>query len=145
MSSRLAVLALTFCTTAAAACGERVDAPTGPSSPASFAGTYALQTVNGAPLPYTLLDLGLFRLVIISDVLTFRNDGVVTETNTSDTFQQGIGTSRRTQTGVGSFTVRGNTVTVTWPVSGIYTYTRNGSLLSVFEPQFGATWVYRRQ
>ncbi|MHB1073119.1 MAG: hypothetical protein ACYC3Q_09890 [Gemmatimonadaceae bacterium] len=61
-----------------AACGN--DSATGPSSNA-VSGTYALQTVNGNPLPFTFTDPQSGTTVSLqSDVFVFSANGTWTET-----------------------------------------------------------------
>ncbi len=54
-----------------AACGDKVSAPT----PASVAGTWRLQTVNGSGLPYVLMQSAAGKAELISDVITAAADG----------------------------------------------------------------------
>src|SRR5438046_1312301 len=60
---------------AVAACGG--DSATGPAA-ASIAGTYALKTVNSAPLPYQMPDDGTGTVEILADSYTLADDGKYT-------------------------------------------------------------------
>jgi hypothetical protein len=140
-SSRTCYLLVLFI---AVACTGTADATSAPGTPA-ISGTYVLQSVDGARLPYTLIDLGdTYKFTLLGDRLTFATAGTVTELDSSETINDGS-VSRAVQIGVGSFVVVGNSIEVTWPQSGTYDYTLSSDLISVFEPTFQKTWVYRKQ
>lgn len=124
------------------ACGGGADSAVGPNG---FAGSYALQTLDGHPLPYPIIDMGSdFTFLILSDQLTFDRNGTVTEVDINRTTKYGL-TTTDTQKTRGSYVVKDKVVTVGWPSSGVYDYTITGDALSVFEPVFQMTWVYKRQ
>src|SRR5215204_3380476 len=54
-----------------AACGHD---SVGPSSPSAIAGTYTLTTVDGAVLPFTVLDLGAYQAKLASGTLSLSAD-----------------------------------------------------------------------
>ena len=56
-----------------AACGHDSVGPS--RNPSAVAGTYDLTTVDGAVLPFTVLDLGAYRAKLASGTLTLRVDG----------------------------------------------------------------------
>jgi hypothetical protein len=66
------------------ACGAAVSLACSPSNagaPAdtSIVGTWSLETVNGAPLPYVLTDSASTRTEVTADVLTFLPSGQFTQ------------------------------------------------------------------
>jgi len=107
-----------------------------------FSGTFALQTIDNAVLPFVPLDLGDTKFVVLADTLRFSPDGTVTETNVSATTINGVGSTTR-QVGQGRF-VADTSVIVSWAGSGTYSYRLTADGLSVFEPVFRNTWRYRR-
>lgn len=71
------LVALIVCISVLSACGDNGD-PAGPVI--DVTGTYNLQTVNGAPLPYTLVTVaGVYRLVQLSGTLTLNADRTYVE------------------------------------------------------------------
>lgn len=130
---------------AAAACGGSDNSVTSPDDSQSFAGAYALLTINDTPLPYVLLDLGdAYKYVVVSDVLMFQSGGTVTEVNVSRVTESGI-TSTITQSGTGSFVFAGTHVAVAWPASGSYNYAVVSEGLSEYELTFAGNWLYKKQ
>jgi hypothetical protein len=95
----LACLALT-----ATACGGGDS-----SGPASIAGTYTLQTVNNAPLPFTTSQDATYKAEILSWVVTLNEDksySFVFRGRSTDNGQP----TENTITGTGTYTVSGSTV-----------------------------------
>ena len=72
---RLAALTVTAGLTAAGAAGCR-DAT---SPPPQAAGTYALRSVGGQPLPVVVIRDSLATTAVLADTLTLRGDGTFTE------------------------------------------------------------------
>jgi hypothetical protein len=69
----------------ALACGG--DSSTSPSDTVS--GTYTLRTVNGVPLPFTVIQLDTFKYEITSDSFTLTENGTWTESGTDRTTDNG--------------------------------------------------------
>jgi hypothetical protein len=66
-----AIIAVLACFLASGACSDStVSGPYG-----DIAGTYALQTVNGAPLPYTFSDQSTSTVELTSASITLKADG----------------------------------------------------------------------
>ncbi|HEY0996721.1 MAG TPA: hypothetical protein VGD77_12075, partial [Gemmatimonadaceae bacterium] len=128
MTRSLARIA-TFATLAftLAACGS--DSATSPTS-VSVNGTYSLQTVNGAAVPFILQGSGANKVEIVSDVFTFSSAGTFTERAVLRFTENGVlrnenyddsgtytksGTAitlRYTDASTGSGTIDGNTMTL---------------------------------
>lgn len=72
--TRRLVLLLALAT--ASACGS--DSSTSPTTDA-IEGTYSLRTVNGSPLPFTVVQSGTNSFVLTSDVITIASNGSWTE------------------------------------------------------------------
>src|SRR3954471_14237805 len=98
--------ALAFAT-AATACGG--DSATGPSG--TIAGTWNLQTVNGAALPFVVGQVGTSKVELTSDVFTLTSTGSFTEIVTLRTTQNGQVTNS-SQSDAGTYTVNGTAVTL---------------------------------
>ena len=92
-----------------AACG---DDPTAPSpTPARVAGTYSLAKVDGQLLPFLALDLGAYRVNVVSGTLLLRADGTYAHDVSHRTEDSGnIRTG--TDTDVGTWNLHGDTITL---------------------------------
>ena len=99
----------------AASCGGDSTAP----GTGSIAGSYALQTVNGAALPFVVLQIGSDKIEVLSETVTLAE---------GDTFTQ-QGSLRLTQNGVMS--IDG------YAEAGVYT--RNGTALNLVFTSDGTT------
>ena len=85
------------------------------SGPASIAGTYTLQTVNNAPLPFTTSEDATYKAEILSWVVTLNEDksySFVARGQSTDNGQ----TTVNTITSTGTYTVSGSTVDMLDPV-----------------------------
>jgi len=89
---------------AASACSAYSTSPS-----VSVVGTYKLQTINGSPVPYVVVDNATAKLEFLDDQVTLTESGTFTQ----------IGHSRRTE---------GGTVT-TATISLAGTYTRTGTAI----------------
>ena len=69
-----------FMLIAIGACGGSSDATTNPNSD-DITGTYAIKTVNGNPLPFTIQS-GTTTLVLVSDAITVASNGTWSESYT---------------------------------------------------------------
>src|SRR5690349_18446406 len=95
---------------AVVSCGG--DSPTSPS--ASVSGTYSLQTVNGAALPYTQPQDVYDKFEFLSDVRILSDSGTFTETYTNRQTQNGVATTF-SRTVTGTYTVVGGGITFFHP------------------------------
>ena len=125
----------------AAACGGG-DAPTQPTS-ASVAGTWNLQTVNGAPLPYVAAQVGADKVELMSDVITAVASGSFTQMTQVRVTQNGQVTTQSIPD-AGSFTLAGTAVNFTFDSDGSSgTGSLSGNTLTVAEGGFA--FVYKKQ
>jgi len=123
-----------------AACGG--DGGTGPTS-ASIAGTYVLRTINGADLPYTLVDLVVFKVELIAGSLVLAQGGTYTAQTTTRFIEEGVVVSTETDEESGKYTVSGQTITLTEDSDGrLLTGTVSGNTITVTDS--GLTAVYRK-
>jgi hypothetical protein len=94
----LGALALT-----ASACGDSSTAPT------SVAGTYTLQSVNNAPLPFTTSEDATYKAEILSWVVTLNDNNSFSHVFKGRSTDNGQITEN-TITGAGTYTLSGATV-----------------------------------
>ena len=101
------------------------------SGPASIAGTYTLQTVNNAPLPFTTSQDATYKAEILSWVVTLNEDrsySFVFRGQSTDNGQ----TTVNTITSTGTYTVSGSTVDMFDPVDNSnLSATVNGNTLTI--------------
>jgi hypothetical protein len=121
-----------------AACGS--DSSTN-AGPVSVAGTYTLRTVNGAPLPYTWLQIGADKLEITADAVTLTEGGTWTESWTERSTESGKVTTS-TSTDAGTYTLAGTVITLVSQESGTVVGSLNGGTLSL--NQEGLVVVYMK-
>lgn len=105
--NRLAKAGACFTLFVAASCGGDSTAP----GTANIAGSYALQTVNGAPLPFVVLQIGADKIEVLNETVTLA---------AGDTFTQ-QGSLRITQNGVVAID----------SYAEVGEYTRNGTALNL--------------
>lgn len=124
---------------AVVSCGG--DSSTSPS--VSVSGTYSLQTVNGAALPYTYPQDVYDKFEFLSDVRVLSDSGTFTETFTNRYTQNGQPTTY-TMTGTGTYTVVGGGITFNHPNG-----TENGSVgvgtLTLRSVADGIIAVYKKE
>lgn len=127
---RAAALALVASVATLAACGSDNNGSTGPGD---VSGTYALATVDGDPLPYTVPNNPEHTIVVQSATITLGSDHsyTVTGTGTSDG-----GDSQQVLADAGTYTLSGSTVTFTSTShsGAIYTATATSTKLTVAAP-----------
>ncbi len=132
----IGALAITFAT----ACGG--DSTTQPT-PASFAGTWSLQTVNGAALPFLVATNGSDKLEITSDVFTVTSSGTFDEMATTRTTISGVATVD-TLNDSGTYTLNGSAVTLTFASDGSsIAGTLSGNSMTL--TQAGYAFAYKKQ
>jgi hypothetical protein len=127
------------------ACGG--DGGSGPGGEANIAGTYNLQTINGASPPVTILQIGPDRLEITSGNFTVSANNTFSNTHTYRETSGGQ-TTTVTETCTGTYSRNGNSVSFAEATSGEfcgddYNGTVSGNNLTVaYDAQVQA--VYRR-
>jgi hypothetical protein len=84
------------------------DGMTGSST---VTGAYTLRTVNGAPLPYTIVGSGTAKTEIIDDVITLYEGGTYAESGHSRTTVSGQ-VANESNTEAGSYSLFGTSVTL---------------------------------
>ncbi|MDB4888965.1 MAG: Lipocalin-like domain protein [Gemmatimonadetes bacterium] len=124
---------------AAAACGGDSTSPVD----ASIAGTYKLQTMNGAPLPYTFFVEGNQKLELLDDQLVLTDGGTYAESGHSRTTINGQATTDA-NTDAGTYTRSGTAITFRSSAdNSIVSGTISGSSVTVVIQ--GLSGVYTRQ
>jgi len=130
---------LPFILSLAVACGS--DSSTQPNAtPASLAGTWNLQTINGAALPFTLLQTP--KTELLSDVVTAVAAGTYTELSQVRTTLNGQVTVS-TESDGGTYTITGNTVTIRSTDGSTALGTVNGNLFTIAAG--GISFEYKKQ
>src|SRR5262249_23805793 len=104
MRRLLAAVALSF----AVACGG--DSSTAPPAE-QIAGTWTLQTVNGALLPFVIVQSGTNKVEVLSDVFVIASTGSFTQTTTVRSTINGVATTDSTAD-AGSYTLSGATLSL---------------------------------
>jgi hypothetical protein len=121
---------------ALAACGG--DSST---SPGVVTGTYSLQSVNGSPLPFTVIQIGADKYEIISDVIVLNEGGSFSETTNDRTTQNGVVTTS-TITDAGTYTLTGTAITLVSTQSGTINGSVNNGTLTLTDQ--GVVAVYAK-
>jgi hypothetical protein len=136
----LSGLALAVSLTASFACGGDDDGGTAPDN--AHVGTFALVSINGQNLPFSLTD-GTATItitsgsVVLNADLSFRDDFAYT-------VQQGTSTESLTETALGTYIRSGTNITfnATSPAPGSYRMAFGENTLT--QAGEGFTFVYRR-
>jgi hypothetical protein len=137
LMTRLVMAALVIGTTAC-------DSSTDPED--AIVGTYTLASVNGDPVPSTLIQVPDYRLEIVSGTLTVRDNNTWTET-ASIRETEGTTVTTSTTTVQGTYSINGNTATFTDSDGDSLTSTfSGGDTLTTTESAegFTITFVYRK-
>jgi hypothetical protein len=123
-----------------ASCGPDAAAPTTPV-PQSIAGVWTLQTVNGAPLPFTITQVGANKTEAVSDQLTVTATRFteVTQLRTTINGQVTLGS----ETDTGTYVVSGSNVTFRFDSDGSAGVGTIG-IATLTIVQAGITLVYAR-
>lgn len=125
------------------ACGSD-NSSTGPTV-ASLAGTWNLQTVNGAALPFTLSNSGGVKTELLSEVATVSSNGNFTETEVLRVTTV-VGVAVDTLPSTGTFTLSGNLVSINLNGSGTVTGTlNNNTTFTINDSVTGDTFVFVKQ
>lgn len=125
----MVVLALT------AACGGD-----GGTEPASVAGTYTLQSVNGGPLPFVVFNESGYKLEITAASYVLTSAGTFTNSATFRETEGGVVTTS-TETFSGQYTVSASTVTFTDADGEVYVGTISGGNLVFNDDGLSAVFV----
>ena len=137
---RIPMLVLSLAVTALAACGG--DSSTTAPTQASIAGTWNLQTVNGAALPFIAAQTGSNKAEITGDVLTVTNSGSFTEI-TSERITTNGQVSNQSFADAGTYVLNGTAVSFRFNSDGSTgTGTISGNTLTVAEDGF--SYVYKK-
>lgn len=131
----IALLLLAIAPAIVTGCGS--DNPTDPT--ASIAGTYALASVDGAPLPIIVLE-GNPRLEVVSDHITLAAGGTLTRNIVFRFTQDGVA-STQSEVDRGTFTVSGSTVNLLMSGGTFAGAVSDNTITIVSE---GSTLIYRR-
>jgi len=126
---------------AALACGgdDSITVPTN----ASVAGTWTLQSVNGSPLPFVIVQSGSNKSELTADVLTVGSSGNFTQLTTIRNTLNGQVTTQSTPD-AGTYTLNGTAATFRFNSDGSTgTGAINGNTLTVAD--VGLVMVYQRQ
>jgi hypothetical protein len=101
------------------------------SGPPSIAGTYTLQTVNNAPLPFTTSEDATYKAEILSWVVTLNANNTYSFAFRGRSTDNGVPTEN-TITRTGTYTVSGSTVAMFDSVdNSSLTATVSGGVLSI--------------
>ena len=119
----------------AAACGDS-------TSPSSVSGTYNLQTVNGAALPY-VFQADNPKRELISEQLVLSANGTFTFNDVIRTTPTGGAPTTMPTTDSGTFTLTGNSIVFTFGGTSSIAGSVSGSTLTIIDT--GVTAVYSKQ
>ena len=142
MRSHAAVLALAVTLFAAAGCGSDSNAPD-----MSHVGLYAMTSVDGDPLPTTVIDMPGYSLQITQGSMALNGNNTFVEGITSVETIDGTAGAPEAVSCLGTYTRSGSTITLTTPETDVciglrVTGTLNGRTLTVdYE---GTTIVFSR-
>lgn len=125
--------------TAAVFAGCGGDSATGPGS---ITGTYELQTVDGDPLPYVVVQIGADRLEITGGRITLNADNTFSDRLEFRLVEDGETTDPDPETVTGTYQASGSSVTLTYPGGETSTVTVSGGTLT--QSVEGITFVYRK-
>ncbi len=125
------------CLLAVVACGSSTD-PT----PESVAGTWALESVNGKPLPWVALEYASQTLEVTSEVLTVTSAGTFTLVVMYRETEGGRVTTS-SDTSAGRYTLDGNTAMFAVEGDQPSPAMLNGNMLTLVASPF--TFVFRKQ
>jgi hypothetical protein len=120
-------------------CGS--DSSTGPSA-ASITGSWSLQTINGASLPYTYAQQGTNKAEVLSDVATADAHGAYTELTTIRITVNGTATTQSVSD-AGTYTLNGTALVLTSNDGSSVTGSVNGNTFTLAVDGFA--YVYRKQ
>lgn len=108
----------------------------------SAVGTWNLFSVNGSPVPFTLIDEPDFRVEILSEQLVFFENGTYTDTFTDRVTESGTATTT-TESDTGTWSQNGSSLTTITSAGDVSTSTISGNSITLSASGFVV--VYRRQ
>lgn len=118
---------LACCTlSVAASCGGDSTAP----GTASVAGSYALQTVNGAPLPFVVLQIGSDKIEVLNETVVLSEGDAFTQQGSLRITQNGV-VSIDSYAEAGDYTRNGTALTLIFSDGTTGTATISGNSLIV--------------
>ncbi|HEX8849775.1 MAG TPA: hypothetical protein VF761_09620 [Gemmatimonadaceae bacterium] len=142
MIPRIALRSFVAALCLAAACSDS-NAPN-----AHLDGVYELQTIDGAPLPVTVFEVGTYRLDLVAGDILFAPSGTFIQSLTTQDFDAGVAGTPTVIACSGRYKVSGSTVTLTANVTptceGSVTATISGSKLTITDPSIG-TALFEKQ
>ena len=122
-----------------AGCGG--DSVTGPTAE-SVSGTWTLQTINGAHLPFIIAQSGADKIEVTSDVITVVSGGTFTQLTQFRTTVDGVATDDATDDH-GTWKLKGTALTFTFSDNTSGTATVSENTLTVTDE--GTTLVYTKR
>ena len=120
-------------------CGS--DSSTSPTG-SSIAGTWALQTVNGSPLPFTLAQQGTNKTEVLSDIATADSHGAYTDITTIRITINGVA-STQSIPDAGTYTLNGTALVLRSNDGSSLTGSLSGNTFTVSADGFA--YVYKKQ
>jgi predicted small lipoprotein YifL len=115
-----------------AGCGS--DGPPN-AGPASVVGTYTLRTINGSPLPYTVVQFDDNKVEVMAYALTLEAGGTWTESGTVRVTEGGTVTTLPSAN-TGTYTLTGNVISLVGPEARTVSGTVDGVTLRLTEEGF---------
>lgn len=109
--NRILSIAVAAGTLALAGCGSGDDGPMGLDE---VAGTYHLETINNAPLPFTTDEDETYKAEILSSSITLREDRTFSWAFSGRSTDNGVATIN-SETFTGTYTLSGSRLTLTEP------------------------------
>jgi hypothetical protein len=137
--NRIARVLTCFSLFVAASCGGSDS--TSPGT-AGITGSYALQTVNGAPLPFTVLQIGSDRIEVLNETVTLSDNGTFTQQGSLRITENGA-VSTDSYTEAGSYTRNGTALNLVFGSDGT-TGTGTISENTITVGISGVSLVYRK-
>lgn len=116
------------------------DSTTEPTN-SSIAGTWALQTINGAPLPFTLATVPA-KIELVSATAVINANGTWTSSSQTRTTINGQATTT-TENDNGTYTISGSTIALRSSDGTVESGTISGSTFTQVESGF--TFVFKKQ
>ena len=134
----IGVLAISALATLAACGGDSATAP----SSTSIAGSYTLRTVNGAPLPVIVVQIGAYKIELLNETVVVVDGGTFTQQGSVRITEGGV-VSTESYADAGTYTRNGTAVTFVFNSDGSSgTGTVNGATITVVVDGFSL--VYRK-
>ncbi len=107
----------------------------------NVAGLYTLQTIDGAPLPWILLEVGANKIEVTAGSVTLNTDRTCSDSITLATTESG-NVDSDTATDVCTYTTDGQAITLTYTDNSISVGTIIGSALTITDA--GVAFIFRK-